>query len=163
ALTFLLFMLPLPYRVEQALAQPLQRVATHASTFSLEILGFQPTAQGNIIWVHDDTRIGVVEACGGLSMLLTFVALAVAFALVIRRPALDKGLLIASAIPIALFANVTRITVTAILHELVGGRAARVFFHDLAGWFMMLLALALLWLGLHILSRLLVEPEAEKP
>jgi exosortase len=163
ALAFLVFMIPLPYRVERFLAHPMQRLATLASTFFLEILGFQATAEGNVIWVNEESRIGVVEACGGLTMLLSFVALAVAFAIVLRRPLLDKILLIASAIPIALFANVVRITLTAVLHEVSGDRFALVFFHDLAGWFMMFLALGMLWLELQLLSHLLVEPKGAVP
>jgi exosortase len=160
ALTFLLFMLPLPYQVERALAHPLQRLATQASTCSLETLGLQALAEGNVIRIGDDVKIGVAEACGGLSMLLTFFALAAAFALVVRRPAIDKVVLVASAIPIALLANVIRITVTGALYDLVGSQAAKVFFHDLAGWFMMLLALGMLWLEVWVLSRLLLEPKA---
>ncbi len=162
ALTFLLFMVPLPFRIERALAQPMQRLATLASTCCLEILGFRATAEGNIIWVNDTIRLGVVEACGGLSMLLSFFALAFAFALVLRRSLLEKALIVVSAIPIALLANVARITLTAVLYELVGGRLALVFFHDLAGWFMMLLALVMLWLELQILSRLFGEPLADR-
>jgi exosortase len=67
ALAFLVFMLPLPFQVEKALAHPLQRVATLASTFLLEVLGYRATSEGNVIWVNDETRIGVVEACGGLN------------------------------------------------------------------------------------------------
>src|SRR5205814_795409 len=39
AVAFLAFMLPLPYRFQTALAQPLQRVATLASVYLLETLG----------------------------------------------------------------------------------------------------------------------------
>ena len=160
AVAFLLFMIPLPFQLERALAQPLQRVATLGSTFCLEALGFRATSEGNIIWINDETRIGVAEACGGLSMLLAFFALAAAFAVILRRPLLDKMVLIASAVPVALFANIVRIAVTGVLHETTGSQAAHVFFHDLAGWFMMLLALAVLWLELLVLSRLLVRPKA---
>jgi exosortase len=161
ALTFLLFMIPLPFQIESALAHPLQRVATIASAASLELLGFQATAEGNIVWVRDEFRLAVEEACGGLSMLLTFFALATAFALVLRRPWPDKVVLIVSAIPIALLANVARITLTGVLHDLAGNEVAQAFFHDLAGWFMMLLALGMLGLEVLILSLLLVErPEA---
>jgi exosortase len=162
ALAFLVFMVPLPYRIERFLAQPMQRLATLASAYLLEVLGMQATAEGNIIWVRDNIRLGVVEACGGLSMLLSFIALATAFAIVIRRPLLDKALLLASAIPVALLANVVRITLTAVLYEVTGGRFALVFFHDLAGWFMMFLALGMLWAELELLSRLLVEVEHEE-
>jgi exosortase len=159
---FLLFMLPLPYQVEMALARPLQRLASVLSMCALQILGWPATAEGAIITLGD-TRLGVAEACGGLSMLLTFFALTVAVALVLQRPRVDRIVLIASAIPIALFANVVRITVTGILFETVGSQVARTFFHDLAGWFMMALALGLLWVELRILARLFVEPEAPGP
>jgi hypothetical protein len=67
-------------------------------------------------------------------------------------------LIVLSAIPIALIANVLRITVTAVLHNQVGGRIADVVFHDLAGWFMMPVALSLLWVEFRVLNLVLVEP-----
>jgi hypothetical protein len=66
-------------------------------------------------------------------------------------------LILASAIPIAVIVNVIRITVTGVLHELVGSRIANLVFHDLAGWLMMPMALGMLWLELELLSRLLIE------
>ena len=60
-------------------------------------------------------------------------------------------------IPVALLANTIRITVTGILHDTVGGHAADTFYHDLAGWLMIPLALALYWLEIWVLSRLLIE------
>jgi exosortase len=162
AIAFLLFMVPLPFRLEGALAQPLQSLATQASTFCLLVLGFPATAEGNIISIND-SKLGVAEACNGLSMLLSFFALTAAFALVVRRPRLDKALILASAVPIALFANVMRITLTGVLYELVGSAAAKAFFHDVAGWFMMLLALGLLWLEMYILSWLFYEPDLSEP
>jgi exosortase len=164
ALTFLLFMLPLPFQVEKALAYPLQRLATLGSTCTLQLLGFHVLADGNIIRINENIRIGVAEACGGLSMLLAFFALSVAYAIITRRPTSDKIVLVVSAVPIALLANIARITVTGSLYELVGSRAARFFFHDLAGWFMLLLALGLLWAEVQMLSRLFIDPDpAEAP
>jgi exosortase len=166
AIAFLIFMLPLPFRLEGALAYPLQRVATKISTYALQTLGFPALAEGNVIHL-EEVEIGVVEACSGLSMLFTFFAMATGVVLVIRRPWLDKILIVASAIPIALIVNVTRITVTGVLHELVGSRIANLVFHDLAGWLMMPMALGLLWLELELLSWLLIEqgpaPAALRP
>src|SRR5690606_18419528 len=71
ALLFLLFMIPLPFRVEHALSHPLQRAATLGSTFVLQTVGLPALAEGNVI-VLESGRIGVVEACSGLSMLLIF-------------------------------------------------------------------------------------------
>jgi exosortase len=162
ALGFLLFMLPLPFQLEAALSHPLQRLATAASTYGLQTLGLPALAQGNII-IIDDLKIGVLEACNGLSMLLTFFALSTAMALVIRRPLATKIVLVWSAVPIALVLNVARITVTGVLHRTVGSAIANAVFHDLAGWLMMPLALGFLWLELLLLARLLIWAETTGP
>jgi len=78
-------------------------------------------ADGNIILL-DDFRIGVVDACNGLGMLFMFLAFAVGVALLIRNVLLDKVLIVLSAIPIALGANVLRITLTGLLHETAAAR-----------------------------------------
>ncbi|MCS7046046.1 MAG: exosortase/archaeosortase family protein [Gemmataceae bacterium] len=157
ALAFLGFMLPLPFAMEVALSHPLQRVATIASTYTLQTLGYPALAEGNVI-VLEQMRLGVVEACSGLGMLMTFFALSTAMALVVQAPWPDRIVLIVSAIPIAIVANVLRITTTgmAYYHLGVDSTLAKAIMHDLAGWLMMPLALALLWLELCYLSRLLV-------
>jgi exosortase len=159
SIAFLAFMIPLPWRVENALGPPLQFVATTASTYLLQTLGFMAFAEGFVIQLND-ARIGVVEACSGLSMLITFLALSTAAALVVKeRPWTDRIVLVLSAIPVALVANIVRIVLTGTLHETVGGHAASTFYHDLAGWIMMPLALVLYWLELAVLSRLLIPVE----
>lgn len=155
AIAFLAFMVPLPYRLEVALAHPLQRVATLASTYALQTLGLGACADGNVIRMGE-VRMGVVEACSGLAMLVIFFALSTAVALVVRRPLLDKVLIFLSALPIALIANVLRITVTGVLHRTAGSYLANLVFHDLAGWLMMPLALGLLWLELRLLAVVLI-------
>jgi len=158
---FLAFMVPLPWRVENALGPPLQFIATTASTYVLRMLGFMAFAEGYVIQLNE-ARIGVVEACSGLSMLITFVALSTAAALVVKRPLLDRIVLVASSIPVALLANIARITLTGIFHDTVGGHVASTFYHDLAGWLMMPLALILYWFEIWILSRLLIETSPRK-
>jgi exosortase len=162
SIAFLAFMVPLPFRVEVALAHPLQRVATRASTFVLQTLGFMAFAEGNIIRMGS-VRIGVAEACSGLSMLVGFFTLATGVALVVRRPLLDRVLLVLSAAPIALIANLVRVIVTAILYKTAGPELADLVFHDLAGWLMMPLALALLCAELRLLSRILVADTPDQP
>jgi exosortase len=162
SIAFLAFMVPLPWRVETALGPPLQTMATVASTYLLQTLGFMAFAEGNVIQLNE-ARIGVVDACSGLSMLITFIALSTAAAMVVKRPLLDKAVLVASAIPVALLANIARIVMTGALHEMVGGHAATTFYHDLAGWIMMPLALVMYWVEVAVLSRLLIEVRHEAP
>jgi exosortase len=163
AVAFLFFMVPLPYQAELALSHPLQRVATVTSTYSLQTFGFPAVAEGNVITIGS-THVGVAEACSGLSMLFVFVALALALCLVLDRPLWQKAVLLASAVPIAVVANVARITVTGVLYQTAGRGVADMVYHDLAGWLMMPIALALLWLELAFLKRLLVAvPTPARP
>ncbi len=162
AIAFLVFMLPLPWSIENAMGGPLQAIATRASSFGLQTIGLPAFAEGNVIHLEKG-RIGVVEACSGLSMLITFVALSTAAALAIRRPLLDKIVLVASSIPVALVANIARIMLTGVLHETAGKGFADHFYHDLAGWLMIPFALVLYWLELQVLTRILVQEEEEAP
>ena len=117
-------------------------------------------AEGNIILV-DEHKIGIVEACSGLRMLVVFFALATGLVLVVNRPWPDKLILVASAIPIALIANVIRVIITGLLYvNVTDSKVAHVFFHDVAGWIMMPLALGMMWVEMKILQHLLVEVEA---
>ena len=162
AVALLLFMLPAPYQVEVMVTHPLQRLATDVSTYTVQMLGYPALAEGNVILIGD-LRIGVLEACSGLGMLYTFFALSTAVALVIARPLGDRLFIFLSAVPVAVLMNVLRCTVTAVLHVVAGSAVANAVFHDLAGWLMMPLALAVLWLELKVLDRLFVEPPPAGP
>jgi exosortase len=161
AIAFLIFMLPLPFVMETALAHPLQRLATISCTYLLQTLGYPALGEGNIIYI-DDVKLGVVGACSGLGMLMTFFALSTAVAMVVQRPFADKLLIVVSAIPIAVIANVVRITATGLIH-CEWGREAGNILHDWAGWLMMPLALGLLWVELRFLDSLLLETSAPAP
>jgi exosortase len=155
ALAFLAFMIPLPFFVEAALAQPLRRMATAMSTYALRTFGYPAIAEGNIILI-EQVRLGVAEACSGLGMLMTFAALATALALVTTAPLLDRIIIVVSAVPIALIANVVRITVTGMAFHDFGSASAQAIMHDLSGWLMMPFALLLLWGELVFLRKLFV-------
>ncbi len=156
---FLFFMIPLPWRLENAMGPPLQWLATKASTFALQTAGFMAFDEGNVIQLSEG-RIGVVEACSGLSMVITFIALSVGLAMVVERPVLDRIMLVFSAIPVALLANIARITLTGVLHETVSGSIADHFYHDLAGWVMIPFAMLLYWCEIWMLTHILNDTEA---
>jgi exosortase len=162
AIAFLLFMVPLPYLVEKALGQPLQRLATIGSTYVLQTLGLPALAEGNVILLSNGP-INVAQACSGLSMMLIFFALSTALVLVVRRPLLDKAIVVLSSLPIAVLVNVVRIAATGVAMEKFGPQVAHAIFHDAAGWLMMPLALGFLGLELWLLSKLLLEAEVSRP
>jgi exosortase len=162
AVAFLIFMFPLPGFLDARLLAPLQKIATMASTYALQTIGIPSYSEGNRI-VIGEVQLGVVEACSGLRMLTIFVALAVAITLVTDRPIWERIVIVLSAVPIALAVNITRITVTGILHLTAGPELADMVFHDLAGWFMMPMALGLLYVEFQILSHLLIEESSGGP
>lgn len=162
AVAFLIFMFPLPGFLDARLLAPLQKIATMASTYALQTIGIASYSEGNRI-VIGDVQLGVVEACSGLRMLTIFVALAVAITLVTDRPIWERVVIVLSAVPIALAVNITRITVTGILHLTASPELADMVFHDLAGWFMMPMALGLLYVEFQILSHLLIEEGTAGP
>lgn len=153
AVMFLIFMIPLPHSVETGLAYPLQRIATIGSLFLIQASGIPAVAEGNVIFLSQ-SRIGVMEACSGLSMLLIFFALAAAMVVIYRPPILDTVIIILSAIPIAIIVNILRITATGIAQEWFGEEAAEKIFHDWAGWLMMPVALGFLALEIWLLRKL---------
>lgn len=157
AVLFLLFMFPLPDRVENMILNPLQRMATVASTFALQTMGVPAFSEGNRILLPD-IELGVVDQCAGLRMLTIFLALSVAIIMVTDRPWWERIVIVLSSFPIALIVNITRITVTGLLY-MVNANLAEHVGHDLAGWVMMPMALGLMYVELQLLSHLLIEDE----
>ncbi|HZN35736.1 MAG TPA: exosortase/archaeosortase family protein [Pirellulaceae bacterium] len=159
SLLFLLFMVPLPFSLENNLSGPLQRVATVLSTQALQFLGQPGFAEGNVI-VLGDQRLEVAQACSGLRLFVGIVALTYAYVVVLRRPLWEKVALIAAAPAIAIVSNAARIVVTGLLCRLLlPGPTARAWIHDGSGWVMILLAAGLFWLWLRYLKLLVKEEE----
>lgn len=152
------FMIPLPFRFQFVLGTFLQTIATKSSTYLLQTLGVPAIAEGQIILLSQ-TKINIVDACNGLSMLLTFFALATGFVILLERKWWYGVILIAAAAPIAVAANVIRITATGMLYESQQDRLAHIVFHDLAGWLMMPLGVTMLAAIVWYLDRILIVRE----
>jgi exosortase len=159
---FLIFILPWPWQFDLMLSYPLRQAATRASTYALQTVGIPALSRGNIIVVNE-MEIGVVEACSGLGMLMTFFALSTAVTLVLVRPRFTRIVLFLSAAPIGVLMNILRIIVTVILYRVAGAELAQLVFHDVAGWVMMPLALIALWLELRFLDRLWLPAGRSRP
>jgi exosortase len=162
---FLVFMLPLPHRLEGAMQGPLRSAGTKAGTYFLQTIGIPAFNEGYVIKVGQQS-IGVAEACSGLNMLMVFFALSTAVALMLTESWLFRFILVISAIPIAIATNILRIAVTAAvlvslsdttIFGMPGSEFAHRFFHDWAGWFMMPMGLLILWLEIWILEHLVVR------
>ncbi|MCS6866861.1 MAG: exosortase/archaeosortase family protein [Gemmataceae bacterium] len=156
AIAFLIFMIPLPYELERNVGGPLKTAATISSTFLLQTLGLPAIRDGNLILI-DDVRLGVVDACSGLKMLVTFAAFSVGAVLLMSRSRFEKLMVLLGIIPIAIVTNVLRITATGLGYTLFSDPAVRDQLHDFLGYAMMLMGLLLLAVELWVLKQLVVE------
>ncbi|MCC6360762.1 MAG: exosortase/archaeosortase family protein [Phycisphaerales bacterium] len=144
-LLFLVLMIPLPARVHESIAVPLQNAATQMTAFSLELFGYYINREGNIIRMEGGTQIAVTEACSGLRMLSAFVFIAATLAFFVRGPWWRRAILVASSLPIAVLANAIRGFATALFVHYARNPTLNLTFHDFAGLAMMPLALLMLW------------------
>ena len=161
AILFLVFMIPLPYELERNVGQPLKTAATVSSTFLLQILGQPAIRDGNLILI-DEVKLGVVDACSGLKMMVTFAAFAVGAVLLMRRTRFEKMMVILGIIPIAIIANVMRITATGLGYVWVTDVKTLDFLHDLHGWMMMPAGLALLGVEVWVLQTLVIDADQNR-
>lgn len=162
AIVFLLFMMPLPYRLEVGVLQPLQNLATTASTFALQTLGFASRQEGNVVWI-EGTPVGIAEACSGLRMLTGFAALAAAAAFVVDRERWKRIVLLVSAVPVALICNICRVTLMGLVHTATENTDLQGMLHDVLGWLMPLGAATLLWAQLLMMDCLFIVDDDDTP
>ncbi len=162
-LLILLLMVPLPGRVHNMISGPLQNMATTGAVFLMEAFGIRVSQQGNVMMLNQDTPLAVAEACSGLRMLTAFIIVAAFIAYMVKRSRLQKAILLASSIPVAVICNIVRIFVTAVIMLKVSSEAADKFFHDFAGIVMMPIAVMLMFGELWLMEMLTLPETDLKP
>jgi exosortase len=140
---YLIFMVPLPYIIYDAMAFPLKLFVTKVSVGFLKSVGIVVMREGNIL-MFPATTLEVADACSGIRSLMSLLALSVAFAFFSQRSNLKRWVLILSAVPIAIFCNALRVIVTGVLAQYWGAKAAEGFFHEFAGMVVFALAMVML-------------------
>jgi len=150
-LLFLFLMVPLPQSLVNVIAFPLQLIAADLAVDSLHAIGIPALREGNIIHLAS-TQLFVAEACSGLRSLMALGTLAVVFAYFFRRNAVERGVIVLSAIPIAILVNAFRVGLTGYLTHHFGAGAAEGVIHQTEGFFTFGLAFALLLLEAWLLQ-----------
>jgi exosortase len=161
AIAFLAFMVPLPYELERNVGEPLKVAATASSTYLLQTLGLPAVRDGNVILI-DEVRLGVVDACSGLKMMVTFAAFSVGAVLTLRCSRFEKLMILLGVVPVAVLSNVLRVTVTGVTYA-AAAKGAADFLHDVYGYLMIFIGLGLLWVEVWVLRRLVVDPAKAAP
>ena len=144
-LFFLFLMIPLPQSLVNIVAFPLQLIAADVAVNALYLIGIPALREGNIIHMAD-TQLFVAEACSGLRSLMALGTLAIVFAYFFRKNAIERILIVLSAIPVAILVNAFRVALTGVLTDRFGPAAAEGWIHQTEGFFTFGLAFAILLL-----------------
>lgn len=155
---FLLAMIPLPLVLIGNLTVKLKLFAAQSSTVILNKIGFPSIRDGSIISMPN-SFIAIEAPCSGLRSLIALLTLGLLFAFAMKISYAKKALLLLSAIPIAIAANMVRIILLATINDLYGEKVAMGFFHDFSGFLVFAFAFAGLWIVGRILERKKVEDE----
>jgi exosortase len=158
AIAFLIFMVPLPFRMESWLSGPLQRIATILSCWALQVLGQPAFAEGNTIFLGT-TQIEVEHACAGLRMLVMITALAAACAILVCRNWPERLFLAFCIVPVSMFANCVRIVATGLAYQYLSSDTSKAIMHDVAAWIVIPVAASTFGLSLLYWRHLFVQFE----
>ena len=142
-LSYLFFMVPLPAIIWNKIAFPMQLFASSLTEKVVYGLGIAIYREGNVLHLAE-TTLEVVAACSGLRSLMTMFALSAALAFLSSFSKWKKIVLFLSAAPIAVIANILRLSGTAVLASQYGSEVAQGFLHEFSGIFVFLLGLVML-------------------
>ena len=152
-LAFLVFMIPLPVSLYARIASPLQLMVSRAASIVMNATGVPVLTEGNMMTLPGGVQMFVAEACSGMRQLTGFLALTAAVAYLVSRPIWYRVALMASAVPIAMTANVARVVLTGSIMYFVNPKYASGTFHTIEGLLMLGFGLALLRVGCWILDQ----------
>jgi exosortase len=131
-LFFLIFMIPVPDSILSLVSFPLQLFATNISSSLIQTFSIPVYREGNVLYFVQ-THLSIAEACSGIRSIVSFIMLSAIFAYMLNKGWVRKIALLVSAIPLALFANIVRVTGTGILAHFYGSKVARGFLHEFSG------------------------------
>jgi exosortase len=152
-LLLLFVAIPLPSFMYARLSMPLQQLSSQVACSIADRLGVVIYREGNILHLASMT-VGVWEACSGLNSLFALMAGAILMGFALCRLPLARALVWIAAIPIAVIANVARVTGTAILSDWHPAYAMG-FYHLFSGWLVFVVGAICLYFTSICLRRLI--------
>jgi exosortase B len=130
---FLLFLVPLPGVLVQALTIPLKTAVSYVAEWLMYHMGY-PVARTGVILSVGQYQLLVADACAGLNSMFTLEALGLLYANLMGYTSKLRNVLLAIlVIPIAFVANVIRVLILVLVTYYFGDEAGQGFVHTFAG------------------------------
>lgn len=159
-LFYIVFMLPLPGIVVDALTGTLKHHVSAIAEQLLYTVGY-PIARTGVVLSVGPYQLLVADACSGLHSLISMSAMGLLYVyLMAHRNRWRNGLLIACLVPIAIAANIVRVIVLVLVTYHLGDEAGQGFIHEFSGVFIFVVGLLILFVidGILGRSRFFVDP-----
>ena len=144
ALFFMLFMIPLPEQLVDAVTMPMKMAVSYTAENILFAVGY-PIARSGVVLQIGQYQLLVADACAGLHTLFTLEALGLLYLNIVRHDSLFRNVALAILIvPISFTANVIRVMALTLITYHLGDAAGQGFLHGFAGMVLFLSALLLI-------------------
>jgi exosortase B len=151
-LFFLIFMVPLPGGLVAVVTAPLKAAVSTVAEGLLYQLGF-PVARTGVMLSVGQYQLLVADACAGLNSMFTLEALGLLYLNLMKYTSATRNIILAVLIvPIAFFANVTRVMILVLVTYFLGDEAGQGFIHGFAGIVLFAVALTFILLADAILG-----------
>ncbi|KAF0162130.1 MAG: hypothetical protein FD157_3991 [Rhodocyclaceae bacterium] len=154
-LAYIVFMIPLPGPLVDALTGPLKQWISVIAEQALYTVGY-PIARDGVILTIGQYQLLVADACSGLHSMFSLSALGVLFMyMTARTSVLHNAVMLASILPIAFAANIVRVMALILITYHLGDEAGQGFLHGAAGIVLMIVALLILFLLDAVLAKII--------
>lgn len=142
-LFFLLFMVPLPGALVQAMTLPLKSLVSYVAENLLYWAGY-PVGRTGVMLTIGSYQLLVADACSGLNSLFTLEALGLLYMNIMNYKSKARNIALAVMIvPISFISNVTRVLALVLITYYLGDEVGQGFAHNFAGLILFSVALVL--------------------
>jgi exosortase B len=161
-LIFLLFLVPLPGVLVQAMTIPLKTAVSYVAEVLLHWAGY-PIARSGVILSVGPYQLLVADACAGLNSLFTLEALGLLYLNLLGYTSKLRNLTLAIlVVPISFVANVIRVIILILVTYHLGDEAGQGFVHTFAGMVLFVVGLSMMLATDGIVGRFMGAAQSER-
>jgi exosortase len=159
-IAMLFLMIPIPAIIFNQIAFPLQLLASRVGESAIAASNIPVLREGNVL-ILANTSLEVAEACSGIRSLVSLITLGIVYGYFVDSRPWVRVLIVASAIPVAIFSNGARVAGTGMAAHWIGPQAAEGFLHEFSGLVVFVVAFLLILAIRALIVRIAPEPSRQ--
>lgn len=160
-LLFIVYLVPLPGILIDALTGPLKQYVSVIAEQILYAAGY-PIARSGVVLTIGQYQLLVADACSGINSMFSLSAIGLLYLYLMQyKNKLHIALIVASLLPIAFCANIIRVMFLVLVTYHFGDAAGQGFLHGFSGMVLFVVALIMLLLLDFILAKAIFKPKKQ--